>query len=259
MEYIDTHTHLYLPEFDADRDAVIETAIHRGIQKMLLPNIDSSSVEVMHRLADTFPASCIPMMGLHPTSVKENYADELSLVEKMLPVRRYCAIGEIGIDLYWDKTHLHEQIVAFRRQLDLSLQHQLPVVIHARESFTEILEILSGYTGMGLKGVFHAFTGTPDIALKVIGMGFRLGIGGIVTYKKSTLPEVIEKVDLSNLVLETDSPYLTPVPFRGKRNESSYIPYIAETISRIKNINVEEVAEVTTENAFQLFQLNNYA
>jgi TatD DNase family protein len=259
MEFIDTHTHLYLPEFDADREAIVETAIHRGVTRMLLPNIDSSSVEVLHALSDRFPENCYPMMGLHPTSVAENYLEELAKVEEMLEQRRYCAIGEIGIDLYWDKTHIRQQVDAFSLQLDLSLKYDLPVAIHARESFPEILEVLSSYSGKGLKGVFHAFTGTVEIAEKVIGMGFMLGIGGIVTYKKSTLPEVIEKTELSEIVLETDSPYLTPVPFRGKRNESSYIPYIAETIARIKNIPVEEVAGITSGNAMRLFELNRYA
>ncbi len=199
------------------------------------------------------------MMGLHPTSVKENYREELDLVEKELSQKRYSAVGEIGIDLYWDKTHLKEQNIAFSKQLDLALKYNLPVAIHARESFDEIFEILDGYKNKGLRGVFHAFTGTAEIAKNVVERGFLLGIGGIVTYKKSFLPDVIRETELTNIILETDSPFLTPVPFRGKRNESSYIPYIAEAIAKIKDTATEEVARVTTSNACKLFQLDPYA
>jgi len=258
-EYIDTHAHLYLPEFDADRESAVETALYRGVRRILLPNIDSSSIEPMNKLADRFPGVCFPMMGLHPTSVKDNYREELDRVEKELSHRNYCAIGEIGIDLYWDKTHLVEQAIVFSKQLDLALEHNLPVAIHARESFDEILEILDGYKNKGLRGVFHAFTGNTDTARDVADRGFLLGIGGIITYKKSFLPEVIRETDLSHIILETDSPYLTPVPFRGKRNESSYIPYIAEAIGKIKETSPEEVARITTANACKLFHLDPYA
>jgi len=258
-KYIDTHAHLYLSEFDADRKKAIETAVYRGVTKMLLPNIDSSSIDPMWNLAEQFPGICYPMMGLHPTSVKENYKEELEQVKIELSKRKYCAIGEIGIDLYWDKSHLTEQNIAFSTQINMALEYQLPVAIHARESFIEILDILDGYKNRGLRGVFHAFTGTPDVAKDVINRGFLLGIGGIVTYKKSFLPDVIRDTDLSHIVLETDSPYLTPVPFRGKRNESSYIPYIAEVIGRIKEISPTEVARITTANANLLFQLESYA
>jgi TatD DNase family protein len=193
------------------------------------------------------------MMGLHPTSVKENYREEINRVKTELKNRSYIGIGEIGIDLYWDKSFLKEQCQAFEEQLDLSLQLKMPVVIHARESFLEIIEILEGYRNKGLKGIFHAFTGTTDIAEEVVEMGFKLGIGGIVTYKNSSLPEVIKATALENLVLETDAPYLTPVPFRGKRNESSYIPLIAEKIAQIKNVSLDEVAGITTNNALHLF------
>lgn len=258
-EYIDTHAHLYLPEFDADRENVVETAVYRGVKRILLPNIDSTTIDPMIKLAEQFPGVCYPMMGLHPTSVKENYREDLDRVEKELSQRSYCAVGEIGIDLYWDKTHLEEQNIAFSAQLNLALQYNLPVAIHARESFDEILDILNGYKDKGLRGVFHAFTGTVEIARDVISRGFLIGIGGIITYKNSSLPAVIQETDLSHIILETDSPFLTPVPFRGKRNESSYIPYIAEVIGKIKDTTPEEVARVTTANACKLFQLDSYA
>jgi TatD DNase family protein len=258
-EYIDTHAHLYLPEFDADRQNRVETAVYRGVKRILLPNIDSTTIEPMNELAEQFPGICYPMMGLHPTSVKENYREELDRVKREISQRKYCAVGEIGIDLYWDKSHLKEQILAFSEQLDLALKFNLPVAIHARESFDEILDILNGYKNKGLRGVFHAFTGTVEIAQDVISRGLLLGIGGIITYKKSFLPDVIRETDLSHIILETDSPFLTPVPFRGKRNESSYIPYIAEAIGRIKDMSAEEVGRVTTDNASKLFQLDSYA
>jgi TatD DNase family protein len=259
VEYIDTHAHLYLPEFDADRESVVETALYRGVKRILLPNIDSTTIDPMNKLAEQFPGACYPMMGLHPTSVKDNFREELDRVEKELSRRSYCAIGEIGIDMYWDKTHLKEQNIAFSAQLDLALKYNLPVAIHARESFNEILYILNGFRNTDLRGVFHAFTGTVEIAQNVVSRGFLIGIGGIITYKNSSLPEVIQETDLSHIILETDSPFLTPVPFRGKRNESSYIPYIAEAIGRIKDTAPEEVARVTTANACKLFQLDTYA
>jgi TatD DNase family protein len=257
LSYIDTHAHLYLPEFDTDRDTVVETALNRGVRKIILPNIDSTSIGPMNNLAGSYPDVCYPLMGLHPSSVKENYTDELARIEQELKHGNYAGIGEIGIDLYWDKTYQREQSLVFSRQLDLSLQYNLPVVIHARESFREILEILEGYRNKGLTGIFHAFTGTTAIAEQVTAMGFKLGIGGIITYKKSTLPEVVLATLLEDLVLETDSPYLTPVPFRGKRNESCYIPYIAEAVKQIKDIPLDEVARVTTRNAVNLFSLDH--
>lgn len=258
IEYIDTHSHLYLTEFDADRDLVIEAALQNGVKKILLPNIDRSSTSAMNMLAQKYRGICYPMMGLHPTSVKENYRDELDHVKYELEQNFYVGIGEIGIDLYWDKSHFREQCEAFSFQLDLALKHNLPVVIHARESFDEIFEILEGYGNKGLTGIFHAFTGDVGIAERAISLGFKLGIGGILTYKKSTLPDVVRVTGLNHLVLETDSPYLAPVPFRGKRNESSYLPVIAETIKQIKSITLEEVAQITTNNVHTLFSLNRH-
>ena len=256
--FIDTHTHLYLPEFDHDRDRVIETAVQRGVRKLFLPNIDSESIGPMHSLVSGFPDVCYPMIGLHPTSVKANYREELKRVEYQLEHEHYIGIGETGIDLYWDKSSFKEQCLAFSRQIELSLTYRLPLIIHARESFSEILEILEKYKGNGLTGIFHAFTGTVETARQVIAMGFKLGIGGIVTYKNASLPEVLREIDLAHLVLETDSPYLTPAPFRGKRNESGYIPYIAEAVKQIKNIPLEEVAAITTSNVLDMFSLDTH-
>lgn len=253
MEFIDTHSHLYLSEFDNDREETVGRAVQKGVTRILLPNIDTSSVIPMNQLADAFPNNCFPMMGLHPTSVKADYKKEMDAVELALQQRNYIAIGEIGIDLYWDKTFLKEQVIVFKRQLDLSLQYKLPVVIHARESFPEILETIRPYYGSGLLGVFHAFSGNLDIAKEVTRQGFMLGIGGVVTYKKSDLPLILSEVDLEYIVLETDAPYLSPVPYRGKRNESSYIPDIAQHIQKIKNVPLEEVARITTKNAMNLF------
>lgn len=252
LYFIDTHAHLYLPEFDSDRDKVVETAIQRGVKKIFLPNIDVATVGKMNAIADKFPGVCYPMIGLHPTSVKENYAEELAVITDELEKGVYYGIGETGIDLYWSKTFFIEQCLAFTSQLDLSVKKRLPVIIHARESFNEILEILEGYRYKGLTGIFHAFTGSSEMAGKVTDMGFKLGIGGIVTYKNSTLPEIIRETDLTHIVLETDSPYLAPVPQRGKRNECSYVTYIAEFISKIKNVSLETVASITTANALDL-------
>jgi len=256
--FIDTHAHLYLPEFDLDRNEIIENALNRGIKKIFLPNINSSSISPMKELAGKYSRICYPMMGLHPTSVKDNYTDEMLIIEQELERQRYIAIGEIGIDLYWDKSYLKEQCVVFERQIDLAHKYRLPLVIHARESFNEILEILDGYHNRGLTGIFHAFSGTVEIACKVIDMNFKLGIGGILTYGKSSLKDVVKETDLKNIVLETDSPYLAPVPMRGKRNESSYLIHIAEAVKDIKNASIEEVASVTTSNVISLFHPEDY-
>jgi TatD DNase family protein len=256
--FIDTHAHLYLPVFDHDRDKIIENALTCRIKNIFLPNIDSSSISLMKKLAVKYPRVCYPMMGLHPTSVKDNYADEIFKIEQELEGHQFIAIGEIGIDLYWDKKHLKEQCIVFARQIDLARKYRLPVIIHARESYNEILDILSGYSSNELTGIFHAFTGTIDIAYKVIDLNFKLGIGGILTYRNSSLKDVVREIDLKNIVLETDSPYLAPVPMRGKRNESSYLVHIAEAVKEIKNVSIEEVAHVTTQNAISLFHPENY-
>jgi len=256
--YIDTHSHLYLPEFDNDRDKMIENALNHGVKKIFLPNIDSSSISPMKELTEKYPMICYPMMGLHPTSVKDTFDDEMLRIEQELERQRFIAIGEIGIDLYWDKNFLKEQCIVFEHQINLALKYRLPVVIHARESFKEILEILIRYNNRGLTGVFHAFTGTVDIAHKVVGLNFKLGIGGILTYRNSSLKNVVREIDLKDIVLETDSPYLAPSPMRGRRNESSYLVYIAEAVKEIKNISIEEVANITTQNAINLFHHEYY-
>lgn len=256
MILIDTHTHLYLNAFDDDREQMIERAIATGIKYMFLPNIDSSSVKGMHSVCDSFPENCFPMMGLHPTSVKDNFREELGVVEKLLTENTYYGIGETGIDLYWDKTYYREQVEAFNRQIDLALEYDLPLIIHARESFTEIFRVLENRDISGLSGVFHCFTGNLGEANKAIELGFMLGIGGVLTYKKSGLDAVVEAIGLDPLILETDAPFLPPVPHRGKRNESAYVLHVADKLAEIMNISVAEVADATTANACKLFNLN---
>jgi TatD DNase family protein len=256
MVFTDTHTHLYLNAFDDDRNDIVRKAIHQNVKYMLLPNIDSHSVAGMLQLCDAFPAHCFPMMGLHPTSVKENFTEELKSVEAWHERMHFIAVGEIGIDLYWDKTHFKEQEEAFRFQIELSIRKGIPIVIHSRDSFDEIAKILADYRGSELKGVFHCFTGTIGQARQAIEMGFYLGIGGVVTFKNSGVEQVLKEIGLEHILLETDSPFLAPVPFRGKRNESSYINLIASRISQIKNTDRAEIARITTQNAFDLFKFD---
>ncbi|MCD4834208.1 MAG: TatD family hydrolase [Bacteroidales bacterium] len=255
MQFIDTHTHLFLPEFDSDRDQVIINAQKNGVEKVLLPNVDKSTTEHLLNLVAKYPDFCFPMMGLHPTSVTGNYKEELKNVESWLDKRKFYAIGEIGIDLYWDKSFKTQQEAAFRYQINLAKKHNLPIVIHARESFDEIFRIMDEVMDEKLNGVFHAFTGSNNQAVKIIEWGFKIGIGGIVTFKNSGLDKVVNNIDINHIVLETDSPYLAPVPKRGKRNESAFVLYVAQKIAEIKNISLEEVAQVTTYNAKQLFKL----
>lgn len=253
MNLIDTHTHLYLPEFDADRDEVVNRAVNNGVVKMLLPNIDLQSVASMLSLENRYIGICSPMIGLHPTSVKEDYLIQLDKIESLFEKNRFIAIGEIGIDLYWDKTFLKEQIIAFRRQIAFAIDKGLPVVIHSRESFPEVFSVLDEFNRKGLKGVFHAFSGNIKDAENAIGMGFKLGIGGIVTFKNSGLDKIVKEIGPENIVLETDSPYLAPVPFRGKRNESSYICIINKKLAEIFGMSEEEIASITFTNTTGLF------
>jgi TatD DNase family protein len=255
MQFIDTHTHLYLPEFDTDRDEVVSRAVGKGISKMLLPNIDLQSVEQMLSCVDRYPGICYPMTGLHPTSVKTDYLSQLDSLELLLTNHKFIAIGEIGIDLYWDKTFLKEQILAFGRQIAFAQEMGLPVVIHSREAFPEVFMVLEKFKGKTLKGVFHAFTGTIKDAERAVKMGFMLGIGGIVTFKNSGLDKVIKEIGWENIILETDSPYLAPVPFRGKRNESSYICIINNKLAEIFGKSEEEIASVTYSNSTRLFNV----
>ncbi len=253
MILTDTHTHLYAEEFASDSDILIREAIALGVQRFFLPNIDSTSVDGMLQMEKKYPENCFPMMGLHPCSVKENWKEELGHVEKFLSERTFAGVGEIGIDLYWDKTFVKEQEEVFRRQVELANHYKFPIIIHSRDSFEEIYSILLETKKEEPFGIFHCFTGTNDQAQRAIDLGFYLGIGGVLTFKNSGLDKVIEKVDLKYLVLETDAPYLAPVPFRGKRNLPAYILKVAEKISEIKNIPLEEVARVTTENSSKIF------
>ncbi|MDP2112673.1 MAG: TatD family hydrolase [Bacteroidota bacterium] len=250
---IDTHSHIYSTDFIHDRDEIIQRAYSNDVRKIILPNIDSSSVKNLLDMVDTYPHICIPLMGLHPTSVNHDYQEELQVVEYWLKKRKFYGIGEIGIDLYWETSFLEEQIHAFRFQLKLAREYQLPVVIHVRDSFEQVYNVLLEEKDKNLTGVFHSFSGTIEQAQLVIDLGFKIGVNGIITFKKSGLDEVISKIDPSNLLLETDSPYLTPVPFRGKRNESSYLVHIAQKIADLHQMTVGEIAKITTENARKLF------
>jgi TatD DNase family protein len=257
MFFTDTHTHLYLNAFDDDRSESIGRAFEQGIKAMFLPNIDSTSIHGMMALCKQFPENCFPMMGLHPTSVKENFKEELIIVEEWLGKHKFYAMGETGIDLYWDKTFLKEQKTSLIRQIELAKKYQLPIVIHMRDSFEETYSLIKENSSPELTGVFHCFTGNLEQAQKIIDLNFMLGIGGVVTFKNSGLDNVVQKIDLKHIILETDSPFLAPVPFRGKRNESAYIRLIAKKIAEIKNISLDEVAEITTHNANTLFNFLN--
>jgi TatD DNase family protein len=253
MQLIDTHTHLYLPEFDTDRDEMVSRAVSSGIVKMLMPNIDIQSVNLMLNCQIRYPDICYPMIGLHPTSVKADYLSQLDILEDLNKKHRFIAIGEIGIDLFWDKTFLSEQLIALERQITFALENQLPVVIHARESFPEVFSVLEKFKGKNLKGVLHAFSGTIYDAEKAVKMGFKLGIGGIVTFKNSGLDKVVKEIGPQDIILETDSPYLAPAPYRGKRNESSYICIINKKLAEIFEMSEEEIGSITFYNSTRLF------
>ena len=255
MQIIDTHTHLYLNQFREDIDDVIVQAKENGVKKFIFPAIDSSHFERMHNLKKKYPNDIFLMSGLHPTDVKENYKDELDFVVNTLKTNSYVAIGEIGIDLYWEKSFLKQQQDAFKFQIRLAIKYDLPIVIHCREAFNEIFEVLDKENCDKLRGVFHCFTGTFEEAQRAINLGFVLGIGGVVTFKNGGIDKFLHKIDLKNIVLETDSPYLAPVPFRGKRNESSYLIYILEKLSEIYGISKEKIAEITSKNAEKVFRL----
>ena len=255
MNIIDTHTHLYLKQFNEDIDLVINRSKEIGVNKFIFPAIDSSHFDSMHSLKNKYPKDIYLMSGLHPTDVKENYKDELDFVVNTLKTNNYVAIGEIGIDLYWEKSFLKQQQDAFKFQIRLAIKHDLPIVIHCREAFNEIFEVLDKENCDKLRGVFHCFTGTFEEAQRAINLGFVLGIGGVVTFKNGGIDKFLHKIDLKNIVLETDSPYLAPVPLRGKRNESSYIIYVLEKLSEIYGISKEKIAEITSKNAEKVFRL----
>jgi TatD DNase family protein len=258
VEFIDTHTHIFLPQFEEDREQMIQRALDRKVTTMLLPNIDRSTVEDMNRLASMHPDSLHPMMGLHPCSVKlDGFQDDLKWMGSELESGKYIAIGETGIDLYWDKSTFQEQAESFRQHVTWSIEFDLPLVIHARESFNEIFEILDEMNDERLKGIFHCFTGGREEADKILSFGgFKMGLGGVLTYKNSGLKETVRHYALEHFVLETDAPYLTPVPYRGKRNEPSYIPFVAEQLAGATGEGIDLIAEVTTANAKELFKLN---
>lgn len=254
--FVDTHTHLFTKEFDEDRDEVVQRAIERGVEKMLLPNIDIDTIDAMNQLVKKYPENCYPMMGLHPGSVKEDWEDRLERIKAELFNGGYIAVGEIGMDLYWDTTFVQEQRKVFRKQVQWAKELKLPIVIHAREAFDEIFAILDEENDESLTGVFHCFTGTGEQAKKVLSYGgFKIGLGGVLTYKKANLGESLKNVPLNTIVLETDSPYLAPVPNRGKRNESAYLLHMAEKLADIYNVTLATVEETTTTNAKELFRL----
>lgn len=256
VEFIDTHSHLYDEAFISEEDLAVSRATEAGVTRMILPDIDSTSREAMFRLADRHPGILFPTLGLHPTSVGANWKDEMDAVENALPKHKIWAIGEIGIDCYWSKEYLEQQKEVFRLQLEMAHKHNLPVIIHSRESTELIINILKDYKHLELQGIFHAYSGSAETFRELQKLGdWYIGIGGVLTYKKATIAETVKNIPLERIVLETDSPYLTPVPYRGKRNESSYIPHIAEKLAQQKETSIEEVAHTTTENAKRLFRL----
>lgn len=252
---VDTHSHIYSEDFSNDQEEVIQRAFENDVRKIVLPNIDSSSVKKMLDLADRYPQICYPLIGLHPTSVNEDYEEELELVAFWLKKRNFYGIGEIGIDLYWDKTFISEQTDAFLRQIILAKKYELPVVVHVRESFDEVFAVLQQEKSDRLRGVFHSFSGTMEQAQLITEFGFKLGINGIITFKNNGLDQILPKIDPCHILLETDSPYLTPVPFRGRRNESSYLVYVAQKVAEIYQLPVAEITRITAENAEKLFKI----
>lgn len=253
MTLTDTHTHLYSEEFADDREAMIQRALDAGVTRMFVPSIDSSYTKQMYDLEARYPDNVFLMIGLHPTYVKENYIDELAHVESELAKRKFAAIGEIGIDLYWDKTRLADQQYAFRRQIQLAKQYGLPINIHCRDAFDEVFEVLEGERGEGLYGIFHCFTGDHEQAQRAISYNMALGIGGVATFKNGKIDRFLAEIDLKHIVLETDAPYLAPAPHRGRRNESSYTLLVAEKLASIYNMKVEEIAAVTTGNSKRIY------
>lgn len=253
MYFIDTHSHIYLQDFAADIDKALQRAEKEGIGLILMPAIDVSTHHQMLELENLQPGLCRAMMGLHPCSVKENFKEELKVVETFLESRQFVAVGEMGLDFYWDKTFTTQQYEAFHRQIEWALQYDLPIVIHSRNSIDECINVVAEHQQGKLRGVFHCFSGNEEQAKKIIDLGFYLGIGGVVTFKNAGLDKVMETISLSHIVLETDAPYLAPVPFRGKRNEPSYLKYVVEKLAEIKQCSKEEIAAITTSNAEKLF------
>jgi len=253
MSFVDTHCHLYVEDFAEDIEGIIQRAENEGVKKFFLPAIDSDSTKALLGLEKRFPGKCFAMTGLHPCSVKANFEEELGLVQQSLAARRFAAVGEIGLDFYWDRNFDKEQYKAMNEQIEWALHYDLPIVIHSRDSMAQTIEVVRSHQRGRLRGIFHCFTADYESATQIMDLGFYMGIGGVVTFKNSKLPQVIEKIGLSHVVLETDAPYLTPAPFRGKRNESSYIKYIADKLAEIMRISKEEVGAMTTANAEKIF------
>lgn len=253
MNLIDTHAHIYATKFDSDRDEVIQQILGAGVERIYMPNVDVSTIEAMLACEDRYPGICIPMMGLHPCDVKEDFEQQLSVMKEWLDKRPFAAVGEIGLDLYWDKTYFEEQKKALKIQINWAKSKKLPIVLHCRESMDETIEIVKSAQDGNLKGVFHCFNGDVKQAKEIIALGFLLGIGGVSTYKNGGLDQVIPEIGLENLVLETDAPYLAPVPHRGKRNSPAYLPFIAERLGNFLGVSKKTVAEQTKKNALNLF------
>lgn len=259
MKLIDTHSHLFWKSFDNDIDEVIERAKNVGVTKIFCPNVDIQSIEKLNQLVTNFPNICYPLMGLHPSSIKDNFEKDLEIIEKELETKKYYGIGEVGVDLYWENNikYKAQQIEAFTYQLRLAKKLNLPVIIHARKAFDEIFSVIDNEIDENLYGIFHCFTGTINKARHILEYKtFKMGIGGIVTYKNAGLDKTLQHIDLQYIVLETDAPFLTPVPFRGKRNESSYLTFVAEKLAKIKKTSIDEVAKITTVNALEIFHKN---
>ena len=253
MRFIDTHAHLYSSPLNENRELIIQNAINNGIDTIIMPAIDSDTLESMLELEAAYPNNCIAMMGLHPCSVKDNVQQELDIVEAQLKKRKFIAIGEIGLDYYWDKTFIQQQIEAFTTQMQWALEKQLPIVIHTRNAMGETIEAVKPFAKKGLRGIFHCFSGSQESAQQIISMGFHLGLGGVLTYKNAAVAEAIKEIPMSHLVLETDAPYLSPVPYRGKTNEPAFMIEVAKKLAEIKNIPLQEVAAITTNNAKEVF------
>ncbi len=251
--FVDSHSHIYSADFSLDRDEVITRALEAGVERIVLPNIDSSSIKPLLDLTETVPGLFFPLVGLHPTSIKEDFRKELQILEYWLGKRKFYGIGEIGIDLFWDKSFLAEQTEAFSTQIAWAKDRNLPIVIHVRDSFNEVMEQLRKDYVPELKGVFHSFTGTMEEAEQIIELGFKIGINGIITFKNSDLGKTVQKIDPRHLLIETDSPWLAPVPHRGKRNECSYIVTVAAKIAEVHQTSIEKIATITSQNAKELF------
>ena len=252
---IDTHSHIYLPEFGEDRNSMLSRAENEGIRLILMPAIGNETHLSMLEIEAQYPGKCLSMMGLHPCSVKEGYEQELKIVKEYFEKRRFVAVGETGLDFYWDRTFTKEQYVSFQIQIELAKQYDIPVVIHSRNSIDECIKVIKENQQGNLKGVFHCFSGNEKQAKEIIDLGFYLGIGGVVTFKNSGLDKVMADFELKNVLLETDAPYLAPVPFRGKRNECSYLKYVIDKLAEIKDVEKDEIANITTKNAKELFNI----